>query len=123
MPTREEHLIQASRNEDVALLLQTDYPDWAVTALFYAALHYVEAYFSINAVKPDGSSWPQHYSSHVERLKGVRERLPALFAHYELLLTRSIDARYDCQNFTTTHVQELRRRRLDPIKQLLLFRR
>lgn len=122
MPTREEHLRQASRNEQVSFLLQADHPDWAVTTLFYAALHYVEAYFYTNPGNPNSSPWPQHYASHVERLKGVRERLPGMFTHYELLLTRSIDARYNCQNFTTTHVEQLRRRRLELIKQFVQSR-
>lgn len=40
------HLQQAEDNEQLAEFLKdTAYPDWTCTALFYACLHFVEAYF------------------------------------------------------------------------------
>jgi hypothetical protein len=42
-----QHIRQAEHNEALAdYLLGTPYPDWRCTVLFYAALHYVQAYFS-----------------------------------------------------------------------------
>ena len=45
MPDFESHLRQAERNERVASHLAT-FPDWQTVALFYAALHYVDAYLA-----------------------------------------------------------------------------
>lgn len=43
LPT--EHIAQAEKNERLyETLLGTEFNDWAVTALFYAALHYVDSY-------------------------------------------------------------------------------
>jgi len=40
------HLQHAKHNEQFAEFLEsTSYPDWRATALFYAALHYVQSYF------------------------------------------------------------------------------
>ncbi|MBD2435576.1 HEPN domain-containing protein [Nostoc sp. FACHB-110] len=35
---------QARSNEEAARLIEKDYPDWAVTMCFYAALHWVKCY-------------------------------------------------------------------------------
>jgi len=47
MASREVHLAQACHNEALAnLLTQTmEYRDWVITAAFYAAVHYAEAFF------------------------------------------------------------------------------
>lgn len=41
-----EHIAQAEKNERLyENLIGTEFNDWAVVSLFYAALHYVDAYF------------------------------------------------------------------------------
>lgn len=55
------HIQQAKHNEQLAEFLNdTPYGDWRATALFYAALHYVQAYFLSRTP-------PQHYSTHFDR--------------------------------------------------------
>lgn len=47
MASRHDHIEQAERNERLYRLLQADrndWTDWQITAMFYAALHYVDAY-------------------------------------------------------------------------------
>jgi hypothetical protein len=47
MPSRDEHLGKARNNKEFAQSLKLDNPTrvgWALTALFYSALHYIEAY-------------------------------------------------------------------------------
>lgn len=47
MPSENQHLIQARHNEDCVqyLINASRFNDWAVTGIFYAAVHYVEAAF------------------------------------------------------------------------------
>ena len=47
MPSTPAHIEQARSNERLAEHLgRTPYPDWRCTVLYYAALHYIQAYFS-----------------------------------------------------------------------------
>lgn len=116
MPDLARHLAQAARNEALSQQLEVGYPEWAITALFYSALHYVEAYFYHHA----GGSQPQHYVTHGTRNSGVAQRLGTLHRPYMVLYNRSRDARYDCVQFTTTDVQRLRQNELAQIKQHVL---
>lgn len=62
MASREVHLAQAGHNERFAdELTQTmRYKDWVITAAFYAAVHYAEAFFfSIKGVKHSETSVPR----------------------------------------------------------------
>jgi hypothetical protein len=47
MPSRDEHLKKARKNKEFANGVKLDNPTsvgWALTSLFYSALHYIEAY-------------------------------------------------------------------------------
>ena len=51
MPSKAEHISKAEHNENFATTLNSDgsypdYRDWVVTAYFYSAVHYVEAYLA-----------------------------------------------------------------------------
>ena len=71
MPSRAEHIAKAEANEQVAHLLQAVHPDWAVTALFYAAVHWVDAVL-------DGLDETRvHPRSHAQR-RGYIARRPEL---------------------------------------------
>lgn len=46
MADKKTHLNQAAHNEAFAEAVSTmAYPDWRATGIFYAALHYLQAYF------------------------------------------------------------------------------
>jgi len=50
MPAKDEHLAKARGNESFALSLPLNSNsgvDWALVALFYSAMHYVEAYLAM----------------------------------------------------------------------------
>jgi len=114
VPTTTQHLAQAATNERLALAWEATDPEWAVTALFYAALHYVDAFFYLDGQinhTLDG------FRSHTERTVEVAHRLTSVFVAYKRLLDRSREARYDCVTFNTGWVQRLRESSLLPIKQ------
>jgi hypothetical protein len=75
--------------------------DWAVVALFYTALHLVEAYFV------EQHSCPAR--DHQRRRDRVGALLTPLFQHYRTLEDKSQDARYEPRHvsFTPEEVQEL----------------
>ncbi len=63
MPEASAHIEKAKHNEKFAVAvrgLSTEFLDWVVTAYFYSALHYLEAYLAANPME-------KHPSSHGER--------------------------------------------------------
>ncbi|BAZ81403.1 hypothetical protein PN497_10975 [Sphaerospermopsis kisseleviana CS-549] len=100
------YLEQAKSNEKAARSIEADYPDWAVTMCFYAALHWVEYYacvsgFDIHAeYKADDKE-----SLHTSRRKyvdDISQELgnPNLRKAYAYLEQESRKARY-LQNLST----------------------
>ena len=99
MPARDEHLSQARSNEFVALfLLQHQYPDWAVTVFFYAALHYVESVLAESNL---------HSENHPVRDSSIARsvKLRAIYGEYRYLKTLSTDARYRVKKFGETELR------------------
>lgn len=87
--TAAEHYTQAERNEAFYRHLggsATPWPDWAVTALFYAALHRVQA-----ALRSQGNDARDHH----QRKAKVRAMSATLAQAYEGLQDLSEQARYD----------------------------
>jgi len=65
MGNKVAHLAQAKHNEDFASNQnRPDYNDWVTTALFYAAIHYLEAYWAPSL----------HSTDHKERNENIRNR-------------------------------------------------
>jgi hypothetical protein len=108
MPTRAEHIDQAERNEAAAQALQAGaHYDWAITTLFYAALHLVDAY-----------NHPNRAVGHPKRMAYVAAdvNLLQVYAHYRELYNRSRDARYECVRFTDQDIENLRVAEYGPIR-------
>lgn len=86
------YLEQAQHNREVAEALSDgDSPtsrQWAVTCLFYAAVHYVNAHLG-NRPMPD---------NHRERDNYVRCNMQLIHNDYRWLKTKSQDARYHLQS-------------------------
>ena len=96
------HLEQARKNESTArLLLDAETFDWAITALFYAALHQLQAYLLQLGVVP---------SSHVRREAEIRKHaeLWPIEEAYKLLRAHSENARYECEPFTRAEFEAIR---------------
>ena len=89
MPTADEHIKKAARNENFAefLATKTKYIDWAVTMLFYAALHYVDAVLAASSIHP---------SKHAERKDAIErnDTVKRVYSEYRALETTSVNARY-----------------------------
>lgn len=88
MASAEIHFDQAHHNEDLAnFLLQNPQPpkflDWAITAAFYAAIHYVETVFFFTpdvlhteqSVPIEPSSGRMRFTHHVWREKLIQQKM------------------------------------------------
>jgi hypothetical protein len=112
VPDRASHIDQAERNERLSLGLEgTTDTDWAVTTLFYAAVHLVDACLAPGL----------HPREHRDRRDFVRLRadLRPIRTYYRELEDRSRDARYECVPFTQRAVVTLRSRSFEPLKRHL----
>ena len=97
MPSVSEHLEQAERNEslykDLCRLFTSvpNYTEWEVVVLFYAALHYVDAWLT--------RSEDIHPRNHAQRLGLVRTNnaLRPISDEYRRLYRMSVLARYEME--------------------------
>ena len=100
MPLKPEHISKAEHNEKLAeTLSRTAYLDWAVTVIFYAALHYVDAILAASVVHPE---------THSERNDaiGTNAKLLKIRAEYRILETLSRNARYRSMKIEPADLQE-----------------
>lgn len=116
MPTQQRRLQQARRNEDLYHHLATvapTYIDWQITALFYSALHYVDAYLAKHNVHP---------SSHAERdrLITMESVLRRIYTAYRDLESYSRDARYELHSIAPGYEQTLYSNQFTAIRDYLL---
>lgn len=111
MPQPTEHIAQAEKNERLyERLVGTEFNDWAITALFYAALHYVDAYFvSQTGVRP-----PNHNLRNrlVDRTLNQARVSPA----YRELYRLSRKVRYETPSVSTDEAMQVNVRLFDPIR-------
>jgi len=102
MPGQAQHENQAQRNEKFFQSLDNTVSinrEWIVTAAFYAALHWVEAYFD--------NRYGLHFTTHNARNTAViRFGLPVATEYLELYKW-SRYARYLLHRFTQREVDEL----------------
>lgn len=87
MPTKDEHKAKAGHNENFVASIEDPYWDWAITGLFYAAVHYVMAFLAKKSVHP---VLHQVRNSHVHR----DPILNPIYVDYRELQDNSEDARY-----------------------------
>ncbi|MGD0510703.1 MAG: hypothetical protein ABSA33_02585 [Candidatus Micrarchaeaceae archaeon] len=86
----QDHVNQAKFNEQLVSFLEgTAYPDWRATVVFYAAVHYVQAYFS--SLTP-----PLKFSRHKDRDTAIEndKHVSAIWNNYRSLKDWSREARY-----------------------------
>lgn len=101
MPSRQEHVNKADGNAEFALSLplstQTQI-DWALISLFYAALHYVEAYLAPTC----------HHKSHQTRDSyiGRDSDLRRIYSEYQELKYYGFNARYEMCGFKLSDVRD-----------------
>ena len=110
MPTRNEYIAQAQKNERFAHSIADEFAEWAVTALFYAVVHYGRALLSAK-----GSRWiTTHQGFESEFLRAVQDR--RLFNHYRRLKDESEHARYDCVAYTKQEALDFETKFLEPFR-------
>ena len=88
--------------------------DWAITMLFYSALHYIDAFL-------DGKG--MHPRNHTVRDDEIQNNgsIKAIYRDYRFLKHRSRAARYEIANYTEREFTAAQKS-LEAIKQLLGFR-
>lgn len=53
MPSKDQHIQQALRNEAISAEIESlGHHDWAVTPMFYAVLHWTDAYLAVGGKTP-----------------------------------------------------------------------
>ena len=111
MPQLAEHIEQAEKNERLYdNLVGTEFNDWAVVSLFYAALHYVDAYF----VQRVGASPSNHNARN--RLVSMTLELAGIKTRYRELYARSLDARYEIVAISEDEAKQERTTHFVPIR-------
>lgn len=116
MPPKNDHKAKAEHDKqfvDSLDLSTTPYLDWAITGLFYAALHYVEAYFA---------TMKRHSPDHRTRDSAIQRdsRIKTIYNDYNDLKNYSINARYYMVSFTESNVRRNLLPRLDNIRSRVL---
>ena len=86
-----------------------EYNDWGITALFYSALHYVEAALARLNI---------HSEDHGDRTVNIAHYLRYINTDYGVLRNLSQDVRYDLLQAGPTEISEARRT-FSQIKKLL----
>lgn len=101
MPNSTDHTLQAKHNEEFYQVIDKNvYSDWAMTVLFYAALHYIDAFLGQVSIHPGGHDTRDHEVS-------SRKELRPIYGQYRHLKNRSRNARYYCNTtFTPKELQQ-----------------
>ena len=111
MGSVQEHIDSIERYERFLAFLRSDgsYPDWAVVAVFYIAVHYSRALLSHENILVTS-----HPSAQAAFYQTFGDR--ACYAHLEFLKKEAEKARYDNARFSWPEVDRLVNRRLAPFK-------
>lgn len=101
LPSKQVHLQKATENESLASKLDMTVPsapNWAIIMVFYAAVHYVGAYFFTVG---------QSYQLHIHRDSAIRNdtQIRTIWRFYERLKDSSENARYGSAFFTPNQYQ------------------
>lgn len=120
MATPQEHKAKALHNErflDVPRLATGEFADWAVTALFYCALHWMRALaaqegYQIKAYR----SYKKGIVGEEEVFKGTGVFTQQSFDWYSHLKDDSRDARYETRQFSATDFRDLQLNFFEPFK-------
>jgi hypothetical protein len=103
VPSAKDHEEQAAKNRAFFKDLGgtgAKHSDWAITALFYAAVHDVQALIVSKGwryIDDQGKSWIPR--THTERLSVIKRECKHLRADFESLKDWSEAARYECETF------------------------
>lgn len=115
MSSTPEHIAKAENNELLADQLQNPFWDWGVTAVFYTAVHYVEAYFASRVPA-------RHLPNHTIRDNYIHhdKKLHVIHGDYRQLYDDSRAARYDAGIMFTQPDVDMAKGCLERIKKVIL---
>ena len=85
--------------------------DWALMALFYSALHYIEAFLAQSNI---------HCSNHTFRERQILNLMPDLYEPYNDLKNDSMEARYQMRIFSADEIRNNMVPNLQVIKKYVL---
>lgn len=113
MPPAQFHIQKAERNErfyQSCNLGNSSFKEWATVAIFYAALHYVDALLENQA-----SIHPKNHKDReaaISKISQFRQIAP----HYLYLYDRSRDARYTDMLFTDAFFSDILTNQFCPVR-------
>ncbi|MBK8030904.1 MAG: hypothetical protein IPK17_15705 [Chloroflexi bacterium] len=99
MVDKTSHIAQAHHNQDFADFVLNQTPvhrDWAITAAFYAAVHFTEACFAAVPSIQHTETAPDRgkLDKHAYRQEKIRKLAPSAYKNYRKLREASQDLRY-----------------------------
>jgi len=93
------HIARAERNYDACLFMRSEYPEWAGVALFYSALHYVDAALADERHLHKDERNPRKHVGFEKDARGrnqiVLGEYPGIGVEYMSLYDMSRRSRYD----------------------------
>ena len=102
MPDKLQHLERARGNESLVRSLDLEdgiQVDWAITMLFYSALHYIDSFLAGKNLHARGHDARDSEVS-------VNGTLSPIYNDYRRLKDASRAARYDCVDYTQSHFSQ-----------------
>lgn len=118
MSSESKHIERAENNESFYNqfnLATTPFIDWAITALFYSALHYIDAYL---AKYPAGGIHPASHGKR-EKFLACDNFTQNIYPSYRELRDRSEDARYNLISFSPPFVALLEAQEFQTIRKII----
>lgn len=102
MPTSEQHIDRARRNQKFAEHLDldtTEFRDWVVTGYFYSTLHWIDAYLVREKKKTeDGHAFRNTQTNNLKELTPISRP-------YRKLYSYSRNVRYELVDFTAEQIR------------------
>lgn len=112
MGARKWHVERAKRNEKASVAFESEYPEWAVTALFYSALHYVHSSLADEPALAKDERHPRKHSSPELGTRGVNQLVAAVYptisVEYRSLMEMAHRTRYDVYTLGQATIPMLR---------------
>lgn len=102
MPDKEKHVDQANHNNEFWNSLNsgtTPYLDWVVSAIFYEAVHWVEAFLATKKIN-SGTHAKRRYAMQIYDVE-----LGSILSDFDIIKYESENARYRCYKHTLSDVQ------------------
>jgi hypothetical protein len=112
MPSESVHRRQAEHNKQFLDWLDldvTEYLDWAVTVIFYTALHFVEWLLATKNLHSD-------FHANRHQVMGRVSELKRIWPDYQELEFQSRRSRYDCVQFSRDFVKGMLMPKLERIE-------